>query len=77
MRRERFIMTDKSAAEKVVGSVVAGGVGAGAARGGVGAGGGPVPMTGGGPALGSTAPLVAGIGAAVAAGSFVSKLFDD
>ena len=31
MRRERFIMTDKSAAEKVVGSVVAGGVAAGAA----------------------------------------------
>ena len=37
----------------------------------------PILMTVGGPVLVSTAPLVAGIGAAVAAGSFVSKLFDD
>ena len=77
MRRERFIMTDKSAAEKVVSSVVAGGVAAGAARAVIGSVGVPILMTVGGPVLVSTAPLVAGIGAAVAAGSFVSKLFDD
>lgn len=70
-------MTDNHIFDKILSATVSGGAAGGAARAVIGALGTTIGTSAGSIFLVSTAPLAAGIGAAVTVGSLVSKLFDD
>ena len=75
--RERLIMTNDHIFDNILSATVSGGVAGGAARTVIGALGTTIGTSAGSVFLVSTAPLAAGIGAAVTVGNLVSKLFDD
>ena len=70
-------MTNDNIFDQILSATVSGGAAGGAARIAIGALGTTIGTSVGSVFLVSTAPLAAGIGAAVAVGSLVSKLFDD